>query len=224
MSHSCSPEIAERHPAYAAMRAFALSFPEAHEDFPWGHCAIKVRGKMFLSMAVLEEAFNFSLKLTDSNFEALLLPFTSPTRYGLGKSGWVSASFPVDQSPPLETVMLWIEESYRAVALKTLVKQLDASGGVAAFSKAGKQTKVSSRKKATKKKTTKRKATKKTVKKSAASKTSKASASRKKTAKKTTARKKTAKKKATRKKATKKTTGRTKTAKKVGKTARKKSR
>ena len=33
-------------------------------------------------------------------------------------------------------LMEWIEESYRAVALKRLVKQLDEAGGVASFPKA----------------------------------------------------------------------------------------
>lgn len=28
---------------FAELRAFALSFPDAYEEFPWGHCAIKVK-------------------------------------------------------------------------------------------------------------------------------------------------------------------------------------
>src|SRR4051794_25855789 len=31
--------------AGAALRKAALAYPEAHEDMPWGHHAIKVRGK-----------------------------------------------------------------------------------------------------------------------------------------------------------------------------------
>ena len=30
--------------AFAALRAHGLAFPEAEEDFPWGHSALKVRG------------------------------------------------------------------------------------------------------------------------------------------------------------------------------------
>jgi hypothetical protein len=33
-----------------ALREFALKFPETHEDFPWGHRALKVKGKVFVFM------------------------------------------------------------------------------------------------------------------------------------------------------------------------------
>jgi hypothetical protein len=56
---------------------------------------------------------------------ALSLPFASPTGYGLGKSGWVTARFAAKDKPPLEMLRKWIEESYRAVAPKELVKLLD---------------------------------------------------------------------------------------------------
>lgn len=32
----------------AELRDYALSFPEAGEDHPWGHIAVKVRGKAFV--------------------------------------------------------------------------------------------------------------------------------------------------------------------------------
>ncbi len=35
----------------AALRKFALAFPEATEDMPWGHHAIKVKGKSFVFLA-----------------------------------------------------------------------------------------------------------------------------------------------------------------------------
>lgn len=48
------------------------------------------------------------------------------TRYGLGKHGWVTIF--VDGVPEDEREVLidFVEESYRAVATKTLVKRLDA--------------------------------------------------------------------------------------------------
>ena len=51
-----------------ALRKFALSYPEATEDMPWGHHAI----------------FSLSAKLPSSGGVALKLPFASPTEYGLG--------------------------------------------------------------------------------------------------------------------------------------------
>ena len=58
-----------------------------------------------------------------------MLPFTKPTAYGLGRSGWVSASFAAGEAPPLDLLKAWLEESYRAQAPKKLSKLLDASDG-----------------------------------------------------------------------------------------------
>jgi hypothetical protein len=56
-----------------------------------------------------------------------MLPFASPTGYGLGKSGWVSAEFSDGQTPPKELLKEWIDESYRAQAPKKLVATLAGS-------------------------------------------------------------------------------------------------
>jgi hypothetical protein len=55
-----------------------------------------------------------------------MLPFSSPTAYGLGRSGWVTAKFAPDEIPPLEMLKAWIDESYRAQAPKRLVARLPA--------------------------------------------------------------------------------------------------
>ena len=116
--------------AELALRDYALSFPETHEDFPWGHRALKVRGKGFLFMGGDEKVFSLSVKLPASRDGVLLLPFASPTGYGLGKSGWVTAQFTRRDKIPLDWIRSWIEESYRAVAPKKLVAKLnvDAAG------------------------------------------------------------------------------------------------
>ena len=107
--------------------AHALSFPEAYEDHPWGEVVAKVRKKVFVFFGV-SETFGLSVKLPVSKFEALLLPFTEPTGYGLGKSGWITARFDPGVDPPIALLSRWIEESYRAVAPKTLVRALDDPG------------------------------------------------------------------------------------------------
>lgn len=104
----------------ARLRAVALAYPEATEDFPWGHTAVKVRGKAFLFLSGEAGTLNVTCKLPASHGAALLLPFASPTGYGLGKSGWVTASFPEGQAAPVELLAEWIGESYRAVAPKKL--------------------------------------------------------------------------------------------------------
>ncbi len=70
----------------------------------------------------------FSVKLPESGPDALDLPFAKPTGYGLGKSGWVSATFEPKDRPPAEILKEWILESYRAVAPKKLVAELEISG------------------------------------------------------------------------------------------------
>jgi predicted DNA-binding protein (MmcQ/YjbR family) len=111
--------------AFARLLKFALSFPEAHEDHPWGDTLIKVRGKTFVFMGESEGGFGLSVKLPQSKEFALEYPFTKPTGYGLGKSGWVSAEFKRSETPPLDVLKAWIAESYRAIAPKALVKKLD---------------------------------------------------------------------------------------------------
>jgi predicted DNA-binding protein (MmcQ/YjbR family) len=117
--------------AESALRKHALTYPESHEDFPWGHCAIKVKGKVFLILSHGREdqgevVLNLTLKLPESGRWALTLPYTEPTGYGLGKSGWVSASFGAKDEVPLDILEQWIDESFRAVAPKRVLARLES--------------------------------------------------------------------------------------------------
>ncbi len=113
-----------------ALRALALGYPETGEEFPWGERVIKVRGKVFLFMghghgeAQGPRVLSLSVKLPATGNMALLLPFVEPTGYGLGKSGWITAQFPSAAAAPVDLIADWIDESYRAVAPKSLVAQL----------------------------------------------------------------------------------------------------
>jgi len=86
-----------------------------------------VKGKVFVFMHGGPDGLSLSTKLPASHAAALSLPFAEPTHYGLGKSGWVTASFGAKEKPPIGILNEWIEESYRAVAPKKLVATL-ASG------------------------------------------------------------------------------------------------
>ena len=112
--------------AKAALRKHALGYPETVEDFPWGHSAFKVKGKGFLFTYLNEEEgfLSLSMKLPVSAKEALMLPFASPTEYGLGKSGWVTARFKAADAVPLDMLQEWVDESFRAVAPKRLLAKL----------------------------------------------------------------------------------------------------
>ncbi|MBX7116332.1 MAG: MmcQ/YjbR family DNA-binding protein [Myxococcaceae bacterium] len=128
-----------------ALREWGLKFPGAHTKSPWpGHLDLAVNDKTFAYLSVEGEPFSISCKLPKSAGAALALPFTSPTAYGLGKSGWVSAEFPQGQLPPLEMLQLWVDESYRAQAPKKCLKQLDG-GEVAPAAKKSKVNKKASK-------------------------------------------------------------------------------
>jgi predicted DNA-binding protein (MmcQ/YjbR family) len=118
--------------AEAALRGHALAKPEATEHFPWGERAIKVKGKVFLFMFADATRLSLSTKLPRSSSVALMLPFATPTGYGLGKAGWVSAAFEAGESPPIDLLCSWIDESYQAVApakLAALVREPASTAG-----------------------------------------------------------------------------------------------
>jgi predicted DNA-binding protein (MmcQ/YjbR family) len=115
------PSPAESSAVISELREFGLTFPGAHLKSPWPeHLDLAVKEKTFAFMSAPGQPFTLSLKLPFTAPEALEEPGAAPTGYGLGRSGWVSFS----QAVPIEKLKLWLDESYRAVAPKTLIKQL----------------------------------------------------------------------------------------------------
>ncbi len=108
-----------------ALRDFALTFPGAYEEFPWGDRAIKVKKKIFAILGAHQGVVAISLKLSRSREQALMFDFAEATGYGLGKSGWITARIGAKAKPPIGLLRAWIDESYRAIAPKTLVAQLE---------------------------------------------------------------------------------------------------
>ena len=106
------------------LEKFALSLPEAWVDNPWGDRVVKVRKKIFVFLGHPDgDAPGLSVKLTESHEHALTVPGAAPTGYGMGKAGWVSMPIGELEGDLLEE---WVEESFRNVAPKTLLKLLDA--------------------------------------------------------------------------------------------------
>lgn len=132
------------------LRKFALAFPGAWEDHPWGENVAKVGKKVFAFFGHDDyPQYGMSVKLPQSRHEALSFSCSEPTGYGLGKSGWVTIRLDKGNPPPLDALLGWIEESYRAVAPKTLAAKIPAGGMTLGAAKAPKQ-------KAAKKKTAKK--------------------------------------------------------------------
>lgn len=111
----------------SALRRVALAYPQAHEDFPWGERVIKVGRKIFVFLNHDDRGLRVTVKLPTSCGAALLAPFATPTGYGLGRSGWVTASFGAGDAIPFDVLCSWIDESYRAVAPKRLTATLPDS-------------------------------------------------------------------------------------------------
>ena len=109
-------------PLREQLRVFAFGLPDAWEDHPWGESVAKVGKKVFVFFGADADAagpdttVNLSVKLPESKDEALALPFTEPTGYGLDRGSWVTIHAPTDW--PAEMLTDWIAESYRAVAPK----------------------------------------------------------------------------------------------------------
>ena len=106
--------------------AFALSLPETAQDQPWeDDVVVKVRGKIFV-FAGSEGSTSIAIKLAESHAHSLAIESAAPTGYGLGRAGWVTVPL---RAPGVSIAVLrdWVEESYRIVAPKRLVAELDAS-------------------------------------------------------------------------------------------------
>jgi predicted DNA-binding protein (MmcQ/YjbR family) len=112
--------------ALAFLRARALALPGASEEFPWGESAFKVKGKVFVFARLHEGTLTAGMKLPYSHPYALTKPYAEPTGYGLGKHGWVTLTFRTGTDVPLDLLEEWLEESYRAIAPKKLVLELNA--------------------------------------------------------------------------------------------------
>jgi predicted DNA-binding protein (MmcQ/YjbR family) len=126
--------------ALKELRAFGLAYPGAHTKSPWpGHLDLAVNDKTFAYLSLEGEPLGISCKLPRSAAVALMLPFVEPAGYGLGKSGWVSAKVPPGEPVPIDMFKAWIDESYRAQAPKSLVKQLDGGAPPATKRTSGKK-------------------------------------------------------------------------------------
>jgi predicted DNA-binding protein (MmcQ/YjbR family) len=107
---------------------FALGLPSAYEDHPWEETVAKVNKKVFVFFGNEDSPMwpAMTVKLRDSLDQALAVPGAEPAGYGLGKSGWVTV--PLRSKPlPVGVLTDMVEESYRLVAPKRLVSELDAS-------------------------------------------------------------------------------------------------
>jgi len=114
------------------VREFALTLPGAVEEFPWGETVVKVNKKIFVFLGVDDGSYplGMGVKLTDEGLHAHAMssPGAEPSGYGLGKAGWVQIPLAQKGAPSAEVLCDWVEESYRVIATKKLLAELDARG------------------------------------------------------------------------------------------------
>lgn len=125
-----------------AIRAFALELPWATEDHPWGDVTVVkvekrdvepppwrrhlVHGPVFLWLGAPGTS-TISVRLTTGADAARALAGAVPTTAsGLGQWGWLDVRL---SAVGLDLLCDWVEESYRNVAPKKLVRRLDERGG-----------------------------------------------------------------------------------------------
>ncbi|MEU5996457.1 MmcQ/YjbR family DNA-binding protein [Streptomyces sp. NPDC047197] len=111
------------------VRDFALGMPGAVEEFPWGESVAKVNKKVFVFLGTDDGSYplGITVKLTDeaAHAHALTAPGAEPAGYGLGKAGWVRVPLEERGAPAADLLCDWVEESYRTIATKKLVAELD---------------------------------------------------------------------------------------------------
>lgn len=105
---------------------YALTLPEAWEDHPWGESVAKIRKKVFVFFGVdaPPKGVFFCVKLPESATYVLTEPWAEPAGYGLGKADWVYLNFEKKPAVALSEMKEWIDESYCAVAPKTLARRV----------------------------------------------------------------------------------------------------
>ena len=125
--------------AWDTVRELALGLPNAVEDFPWGESVIKVEkrsadppkwrrglvhGPMFLWLGARDAPVHaVSVKLTSSYDHAIAVANASPTTTsGLGQWGWLTVDL---SAVDVDLMSEWVEESYRNIAPRKLVAELD---------------------------------------------------------------------------------------------------
>ena len=111
-------------PVTLALRDHAMGFPETSEGASCVNRAFKVRKKNFLFVGEKADgACKVMLKLGPSLDEATERADADP-RFEVGGAGWATVRFGADDLPDIELLEGWVDESYRLMAPKSLVKLL----------------------------------------------------------------------------------------------------
>jgi predicted DNA-binding protein (MmcQ/YjbR family) len=115
--------MARAHPLLTKLRKLVATLPETEEVETWEHPTFRVRNKIFTSFGQAEDGARIGAKATKPDQAVLITnPAIEKAAY-VGQHGWISMHA---EELPWPALVDLVEQSYRLIAPKTLVKQLDA--------------------------------------------------------------------------------------------------
>jgi predicted DNA-binding protein (MmcQ/YjbR family) len=113
--------------ALKEVRSLCLALPESREVEAWGHPTFRAGKKMFAAFGGEAGELSLGLKMSFERQDDLLNDDRfSPTPYA-AHQGWVSLR--IDGKTDWIELKELIREAYRQVALKRMLKALNAQGG-----------------------------------------------------------------------------------------------
>ena len=108
------------------LESFALSMPEAWFDTPWDESRVSKVRKQIFAFYGDQDTPSIGVKLVDSLDHARSLPGATEMTYGLGQHGWTNILITGLEEDDVDLLHDLMEESYRLIAPKSLIRQLDA--------------------------------------------------------------------------------------------------
>ncbi len=107
------------------LESFALSLPEAWFDTPWDESRVTKVRKQIFAFYGNQDAPSIGVKLVDSLEQAMSLPGATEMSYDMGTDGWITIPIPGLDEDVAQGLYDFIEESFRSIAPKSLITQLD---------------------------------------------------------------------------------------------------
>lgn len=114
-----------RYPVSEKIRAHAMTFPDTVEGSSCVNRAFKAGGKNFAFLGEKDDRCTLRLKLDESIPDLEARAALDPERWQVGKGGWVLLTFPPTDAPKVAELRGWITESFRLLAPKKIVAQLE---------------------------------------------------------------------------------------------------
>jgi len=107
------------------IRDHAMTFPETVEGSSCVNRAFKAGGKNFAFLGEKDGECSLRLKLESSIPDLEERSSADSDRWQVGKGGWVLLKFPPGDAPKIAELRGWITESFRLLAPRKVVAQLD---------------------------------------------------------------------------------------------------